>query len=301
MAVFAGTIYHALKATLNEIVDDKTDGYESNLDLSKWMSVKGMNDNYEDDLETGGPGLAAEVAEGEEVPAGEIREGYVTRYRARKFGLRLVVSEEAVEDNKYDKVINMGGRLKRALYKTADIDATNILVRATSTSYPGGDGLPFSSASHTLPAGGTFSNTMATPMTPSRMSVIVATSQIRKFPGHDGVTEGAMPTKVVYPVEQWAMWDGILKSDKAPEPGAFNEINVAKGLNLTGVALKYWDNTTTNYAFITDVENGFNWRWRRKPKSRTWVENSQEMMQHSISARWARGWSDPRCGLFVDA
>lgn len=301
MAAFTGTIYHALKNTLESIVDDKTDGYESSLDFTKFMKVRSMSDNYEDDLETGGPGLAAEIAEGEESPTGELREGYVTRYRPRKFGLRLVVSEEAIEDNKYDRVINAAGRLKRALYKTADIDATNILVRATSSSYPGGDGVALASASHTLPAGGTFSNLMATPMTPSRMAVIVATSQIKKFPGHDGITEGFNPVKVVYPTEQWAMWDGILMSDKAPEPGAFNEINVAKRLNLTGVPLKFWDNTTTNYAFITDAENGLNFRWRRKPKSRTWVENSQELMQYSISARWARGWSDPRCVLFVDA
>ncbi len=301
MAAFTGTIFHAMKATIDTIIDDKTDGVESKLDFPKFMTVKGMSDNYEDDLETGGPGLAAEVAEGEEIPSGEIREGTLTRYRARKYGLRLIVSEEAVEDNKYDRVINMAGRLKRAIYKTADIDATNILVRATSTAYPGGDGLPLASASHTLPAGGTFSNLMATPMTPSRMAVIIATSQIRKYPGHDGVTEGFMPEKIVYPVEQWAAWDGILGSKNAPEPGAFNEINVANRLNLTGVPLKFWDNTTTNYAFITDCENGLNWRWRRKPRSRSWVENSQEMMQYSISARWARGWSDPRCVLFVDA
>lgn len=302
MAAFTGTMFHALKETLDTVIDDPTDGYESNLDLTKWMKIKTMSDNWEEDLETGGPGLASEVAEGEEIPTGEIREGYVTRYRARKFGLRLIVSEEALEDNKYDKVINMAGRLKRAIYKTADIDATNILVRATSTSYPGGDGLPLASASHTLPAGGTFSNTMATPMTPSRMSVIIATSQIKKYPGHDGVTEGNMPVKVCFPTEQWAMWAGILDSAKAFEPGAYNEINVVKSkLSITPVELKYWDNTTTNYCFITDAENGVNWRWRRKPRSRSWVENSQEMMQYSISARWARGWSEPRSVLFVDA
>ena len=301
MAVFTGTVFHALKNTLDSIVDDNTDGYEANLDLTKFMRVRGMDDQYVDDLETGGPGLAAEVAEGEEIPTGEVREGFVTRYRARKFGLRLIVTEEAIEDNKYDRVINAGGRLKRSLYKTADIDAATILVRATSSSYTGGDAVALASASHTLPAGGTFSNLMATPMSPSRMALIVATSQIKKYPGHDGITEGALPVRVLYPTEQWAVWDGILLSDKAPEPGAYNEINVAKRMNLTGVPLKYWDNTTTNWAVQTDCENGLNWRWRRKPKSRTWVENSQELMQHSISARWARGWSDARCVLFVDA
>jgi hypothetical protein len=299
-SVFTGTIYHALKATLDSIVDDKTDGYESGMDLSKWMKVKGMSDNYEDDLEMGGPGLASMVNEGTEVPLGTIREGVLTRYQSFKYGLRLVVSEEAIEDSKYDRAINAAGRLKRALFKTADIDATFMLVRATSTSYPIGDGLPWASASHTLPAGGTFSNTMATPMSPSRMALIQATSSIKKYPGHDGITEGYLPKKVLYPTEQWAVWDGILKSDKAPEPGAFNEINVAKTLDLEGVPLKYWDNTTTAWCVLTDCEAGPNFRWRRRAKSRTWVENSQELMNYSISARWARGVSDPRSLHYVD-
>lgn len=300
-SVFTGNIYHSLKATLSAIVDDKSDGYESGMDFPGWCEVKGMEDNFEDDQEMGGPGLAVEVPEGDEIPAGTIREGATTRYLARKFGLRLVVSEEAIEDTKYDQVISAAKRLKRALYKTADIDATSMLVRATSSSYPGGDGVALASSSHSLPGGGTYSNVMATPMSPSRMALIQATSQIKKLPGHDGITEGYMPVKVVHPTEQWAVWQGILETEKVPESNN-NEVNVVnKSLNVKSVPLKFWDNTTTNWAVITDAENGIQFRWRRKPRNRTWVENSQELMSYAISARWARGWSDARNILFVDA
>lgn len=300
MTVFTGVIFKALKATLDTIVDDKTDGYESNLDFKQWCDEKSMSDNYEDDQEYGGPGLAAEVPEGEEIPVGTIREGAPTRYQSRKFALRLVVSEEALEDNKYDRVINAAKRLKRALFKTADIDATTMLVRATDPAFVGGDGQPLASTAHTLPHGGTFSNMMAVPFTPSRAAVIQLVSQAKKLPGHDGITEGYELKKILCPTEQWAVWDGLLQSDKVPESNA-NEINVVKKLGLSVVTLKFWDNTTTNWAALTDADNGPNFRWRRRARNRSWVENSQELMSYAISARWSRGWTETRSIMFVNA
>lgn len=300
--VFDSTIANALKETLEEVIDDKTDGYDKGALLHQWLDEMPMDDAWEDDLESGGPGLASEKTEGAEIATGTIREGYITRYIARKFALKLIITEEAIEDRKYPKIINAAKRLKRALWKTADIDATNILVRGFNTAYVGGDGQPLWSASHTLPHGGTFSNTMGTPMSPSRAAVIIATSAMRKLPGHDGITEGYEPKVVVCPTDQWADWEGLLRSRFAPEPGAFNEINVVnQSLDLRVVPNKYWTNTTTNYAYLTDCEYGLNFRWRKRPVSRTWVDNAQELMNYSISSRWARGWSDPRASYGVQA
>lgn len=299
-SVFTGSIAHALKKTLNAIVDDKTDGIEANAVFTKWCDIKEQEDNYEDDLETAGPGLASEKPEGAEIATGSIREGFLTRYIARTFGLKLIVSEEALEDNKYPKVIEAARRLKRALWKTADIDATLMLVRATSSSYVGGDLVSLASASHTLASGGTWSNTMATPMSPSRAAMIIATSQVRKYPGHDGITEGYEPKRILCPTEQWAVWDGLINSTKAPESNV-NEINVVNKLDLEVVPIKYWSNTTTNWALQTDADNGLQFRWRRRPKNRSWVDNDHENMKYSISARWSRGWSDARSLLFSNA
>jgi hypothetical protein len=299
--VFTGVIADALKETLNTIVDDSTDGYDRKAVLHQYCDEPDMHDHYEDDLEMGGPGLASEKAEGAEMATGTIREGYITRYIARTFGLKMLITQEAMEDNKYPKVINAGRRLKRSGWKTADIDAANMLVRAFNSAYVGGDGQPLCSSAHTLPNGGTFSNVLATPMSPSRASFIIARSMVMKFPGHDGTIEGADIKAVIHPVEQWAVWEGLVKSSKAPEPGSFNEINVAYTHDFKLIPVKYWTNTATNYIFQTDVDNGLQFRWRRKFKSNSWVENSQEVMLHSLTARWARGWTDPRCVLGVQA
>jgi hypothetical protein len=266
--------------------------------VKKWCKVGSMDDAYEDDVEYGGPGLATEKPEGSEMDSGTIYEGTVTRYLARTFALKLAITEEAIEDSKYPQVIDAARRLKRAMFKTIDIDATMMLVRGFDTNYVGGDGLPLWSASHTLPNGGTFSNTLATPMSPSRMAVIVATSQAKQLPGHDSIVEGYDPIGVTFPTQQWAVWSGLTKSEKAPEAGQFNEINVVNSdLNLKLVENKYWSNTTTNWALLLDCDNGFNFRYRRRPRSRNWVDNANEVMLYGISARWSRGWSDPRCTI----
>lgn len=301
MIVSTSTVAGNLKETLEEIVDDDTDGSASDLPVFKLFEEGNMADQFVDDLEYGGPGLAVEKPEAVETQAGTIKEGYLTRYMARTFGLKLIISDEAIEDSKYDKVINAAKRLKRAMVKTVEIDATNVFVRMFNSSYVGGDSVSLGSASHTLPQGGTFSNQMAVPMAPSVAAVIVATTQIMKYPGHDGIVEGYSGQCVGCPVDQWAAWKVILNSTHKPEAGEFNAINVANGLGLDVYPLKQWTNSTTNWFIRTDVDNGLKWLWRRQPKGRAWVDNDHEVKKFSISARWARGWSDPRCVLAVNA
>lgn len=301
--VFTGTIFHSLKKTLRKIINDPSDGFQSKAYVHRFCEEGSMDENYVDDLEMGGPGLASEKTEGAEIYTGTMREGVLTRYFARTFAQKLIVTREAMEDCKYDQALMLARRLKRSMWKTVDIDATNLLVRMFNTSYVGGDGQCLGASTHTLPGGGTFSNIMATPLSPSRAAMIAATSQLKLYPGHDGITEGVMPKKIVCPVAQWAVWEGIVKSSKAPEPGQFNEINVVnQTLNIEDiVANPYWSNTTTNWALITDADNGLNFLWRRKPSSDDWVDNDQQLYKYAISARWGRGWSDPRCILGVNA
>lgn len=298
--VFTSTVFASLKETLNSIIDDEEYG-ESSLIFPKWMKVKSMKDHYEDDQEYGGPGLASEVQEGAPLVVGGITQGTTKRYIARKFGLKMIITEEAVEDCKYERVVGAGWRLKRVIWKTADFDATNLAVRGFSSSYPGADGVSLFSTAHTLPNGGTFSNTLATPMTPSRAAIIQMTSMARKLPGHDGVTQGYELEKVVCPTEQWAVWAGITQSEKAPEPGQFNEINVAKDIIKGVVAIPYWSNTTTNFFVTTDCDNGLNFRWKRRPRTRSWMDEDNEVMNYGISARWDRGWSDARGAIGSNA
>lgn len=298
MTILTGAIGLSLKETIDEVITDDPGGSKKRAMFLKWCNEKTMTDAYEDDVEYAGPGYASEVSEAAPIPLGSITEGNTTRYLARKFGLRLAIAEEAVEDGKYSNVLDAVKRLQYSLWDTADLDATLMLIRATTTGYVYGDGVVLASASHTLAGGGTFSNTLSTPMSPSRAAMITVTSAIKTLPGHNGIRRGYAPKAIVCPVEQWATWKAIIGSAKAPEAGEFNQINVVNEMGLELYPLPKWSNTTTNWGVLTDADKGFNFRWKRRPRAKTWVENSEEVMLHAVSARWARGNSDPGRSFF---
>lgn len=299
--VSTSTIYQTLKPTLDSIVDDDMVGSASV--MKAFLQQKTMSDAYIDDQEFGGPGLASIKPEGAVIDIGGMRQGVTTRYRAVTFGLRMNMTKEAQEDGKYKEAIALGKRIKRSMVKTQEYEAALLLTRATSSTYPIGDGLALASASHTLPDGGTFSNLMTTPVTPSEQAVIVARAQCRAMPGHDGLRgDGPQIKKVVFPVEQEGEWDKILGSSGAPSTGEYNAINVVyHKMKIEPVCNPYWNTTTSNYCFITDNENGLQYRERRKPTSKTWVVEDNETIAYAITARWAMGCSDARGILFVDA
>lgn len=291
------TAFRTLKATLEAIVTDKTDGIEDNLVCTKIFATSTMSDNYEDDLENGGPGLATEKAEGQQLDEMSLYEGAITRYISRKFGLIMPMTEELDEDGKYNsKYLNLPKRGKRAVYKTLEIDCANVINRATSSSYVGGDGVSLASSSHTIPGGGTFSNTLSTPFSPSRAALIVVRNNLKKLPGHDGVVEGYSIKKVVFPPDQWGAWMGILGSDKVPE-SPNNETNVVMDLKIQPVECQYLT-SASNWSVITDAPDGLKLKWRRKPKARMWYDEATEIIKHGISARWARGWTDGGRGFY---
>lgn len=302
MTVFSSQIWVALKATIGNVMTDASDNIEKNASFNKWCDTTSMDDAYEDDAEFGSPAFVSAVPEGTDLPEVAIVAGYVKRYIARKFGAKMSITAEAIADCKYKEILEVPRKLKKALYNTADVDATDILIHATDTNYPGGDGQPLASASHTLPSGGTWSNLLATAMTPSRAAVIIMTSMIRKLPGHSGAYGDLEPKRVLCPTEQWAQWKELMNSTRAPEAGEFNRVNVVNELGMQEpVPIKWWDNTTTNWGIQTTCDKGFLWKWRARPSSATWVENSQLLSYWSAWARWDCGYSDARCFVFSNA
>lgn len=303
--IFTSTAALALKETLEDIDTDEHGSEGSKAVFPKWLTVKSMGDNYIEYYEIGGSGLAGEKPEGESIPIGTIYEGPLTRFNARTYGQRMIVSDEALEDMKYDKVIQAAKRNNRSLWKLADFDATLMLTRATNTAFVGGDGQPLASASHLIPGGGTYSNLLGDGLvsySPSKASLVIATAKLMQQVGHDNLIDGLEPKKALFPVQQWGVWRELLGSSYDPTPGAYNAINVInRDLNITPVPIKYWTNTTTNWALLTDADLGLMWFWRRKPKSNTWVTEDKTMMNYAITARWTRGWVNPRAILFSNA
>lgn len=300
--IFTSTAALALKETLEGIDTDEHGNEGSKAVFPKWLTVKNMEDNYIEYYEIAGGGMAGEKPEGESMPVGTIIEGPLTRFNARTYGQRIIVSDEAMEDLKYDKVIQAAKRNLRSLWKLADFDATLMLTRATNSAFVGGDGQPLASTAHVLPNGSTYSNMFPVAMSPSKAALVIAAAQLKQQVGHDGLIDGVEIEKVVFPVQQWGVWEELLGSSYDPTPGAYNAINVVnRKLKITPVENKYWTSSTTNWALLTDADLGLMWFWRRKPRSSTWVTEDKTMMNYGVTARWSRGWVNPRAFFFSNA
>lgn len=296
--VFSGSVARTLKKVLNKIVDDPLNNAREKMVLTKWCQMGSLEDQYEDDVEYAGGGLVALKPEGGELQPITMKEGPTTRYTAQSFGAVMNITEEAIDDCKYKEVIAIAKRLDRSMYKTIDIDGTFPLMRMADTNYVGGDGVTLANSAHPLVNGGSFSNTLATPLSPSPVLVATVWSTLQVMPGHDGIIEGYEIEKVVYPPAQHFAWATILKSKMNPEAGNFAAINVVNNeLDIKPVSVKYWSSSTTQCGFITSADNGLQFKYRKKPTGRSWVDNNNWVMKFSTGARWARGWSDPR-GFF---
>jgi hypothetical protein len=289
-----GQIYRLLEPTLRKVVTDTMDGIQSKVKFTDWCNVEDMDKAYVDDTEIAGPGLASQKPEGTEIALGQVRQGFMKRYMAETYALKLNVTKEAQEDNKYKEAVPLARMLKKSIWETADVFATLMLIRAENTGYLGGDGVPLASASHTLPHGGTFSNLMATPFSPSNPALMLARAAIATLPGLNGIRQPLKAEKVLFPIEQESIWDILLGSAKSPEAGQFNAINIAYKMSLTPVPIHHWTNTTTNWGLTTDAENGLNFFWRVRPESTTWMDNDYTTIKFGIRARWAAGWTNAR-------
>ena len=291
--IFSSAIARTFQRTLDAIITDKSDGYSDTV-LNEYFDMDPMDKGISDHYENAGPGLATSKTEGAEVSMGTIREGFLQRYIPKTYALKLVVTEEAAEDCLYPEALSLARRLKRSIYLAAEYDAGLVPARGWNTSYVGPDSQPLFSTAHVLPSGATASNTLSVPIAPSVQALIVVRAALKRQVGHDGFISPLDIEKVVCTPEQWGAWQGIINSEKRPDSGNFAEINVVRKFAPDLVEVPFWTNTTTNWFVKTNADRGMLWRWRRKPRSSSWVDNDNGVMKYKVDARWTRAWTDWR-------
>jgi hypothetical protein len=300
--VFTSDVQKFLKKTLGAVWTDKNPSAEVER-WRGWVKEESMRDQFEDDEPMAGPGLAAEVDEGEEIPTRAAGQHVGHRYRAVKRGARMILTEEAIEDNRYGEAANYANMLRTSLEYTKEVACCQMLARGFNTNHPMVDSQPLWSTAQTLRGGGTFSNQFATAMAPSVAALIVLDTMAGTMVGLHGLKAGYEIGGIACPYGQRMVWNAIMGSDLDPAFGNSSKVNVVKKyMNIDKVhALPYWDNTETNWAGLLKVQNGFKCKVRRKIKPRTYVDNSGEFMNHQASERYDVGCSDPRASIGSNA
>jgi len=119
---------------------------------------------FEEEVMLSGFGSAPVKNEGAGVVFDQANETFTARYTHETIALAFSITEEAIEDNLYDRLAARYTRaLARSMSNTKQVKSAAVLNQAQVTTVKGGDGVSLINSAHPLATGGTFSNVLSTP------------------------------------------------------------------------------------------------------------------------------------------
>jgi len=298
MAMTRAQFARQLQAGLNTVW-----GLEYNSYPEEWKRIFRIENSkkaFEEDVLTTGFGAAVVKPEGSAVTYDDAAEAWTSRYTHEELALAFSITEQAIEDNLY---MTMGAKYSRALARSMqhamEIKGAAVLNNGFSSSYVGGDGVAFFSASHPLAGGGTFSNLLSTPADLSETSIEDLLIQIRKTKDDRGIPIALKAVDLVIPPELEFTASRILDSALRTNT-ADNDINAINKKGIFGRDAVVITRLTDQDAFFikTDATDGMKMFNRVPVQTKMEPEFNTGNMRFKARTRISFGWSDPR-GCFA--
>jgi hypothetical protein len=251
---------------------------------------------FEEEVMLSGFAGASAKAEGAMVTYDNATEVYTSRYTNETIALAFAITEEAIEDNLYDR---LAGRYTRALARsmahTKQVKGAAILNNAFDANYTGGDGSALCVTNHTLANNSTFSNTLATAADLSETSLEQGLIDIAAFVDERGLKIALQARRMIIPKENQFTAERILKSPQRVGT-ADNDINalVHMGMIPEGYFVNHYLNDTNAWFLITDAPNGLKHFVRAPIKTAIEGDFDTGNVRFKARERYVFGWSDPR-------
>jgi hypothetical protein len=259
------------------------------------FDMESSDRSFEEEVKLSGFGAAEVKGEGEAIAYDTAQEAWTARYDHETIALGFAITEEAVEDNLYDK---LSGRytkaLARAMAYTKQTKAAGVLNNAFSSSFLGGDNVALCSNAHPLVSGGTNSNIPSTPTDLNETSLENADIQIAAWTDERGLLIACQPKKLVIPSNLKFVATRLLETDMRVGT-ADNDVNAIKtnGTIPGGYAINHFLTDTDGWFLTTDIPNGL------KMFTRVAMSNSMDgdfdtgNVRYKARERYSFGWSDP--------
>ena len=256
---------------------------------------------FEEEVMLSGFGNAAVKAEGSGVSYDQAQETFTARYTHNTIALAFAITEEAIEDNLYDRLASRYTKaLARSMANTKQVYAANVLNNAFNTSYLGGDGVVLCSTSHPTLAG-TFSNTLTTAADLNETSLEQALIDIAAFTDERGLKIAAQGLKLIIPSALQFTADRLMKS--AGRVGTSdNDINAIKDMGMVpqGYTVNHFLTDSDAFFIKTDAPNGMKYFERAPIKTSMEGDFETGNVRYNARERYSFGWSDPR-GIYGTA
>jgi hypothetical protein len=283
-------LWPGVKAWWGQVYDEHPEEYIHLFDKDTSMQ------NYEEDVQLTGFGLAPVKAEGQGVAYDSEVQGFVTRYTHVAYALGYIVTKEELDDNLYENVSKRrAAALAMSFRQTKENVGANIYNRAFNGTYSGGDGKAMCATDHQNTSGGTFANKPTVDVDLSEAALEDSTIAIMGFQNDRGLLINVMPKSLVVARQEWYNANRILKSVYTPG-SANNDINVLKATNALpdGIVMNHYLTSPHAWFIRTNIMNGL------KYYERVGITFDQDNDFDTMNAkakgyeRFSFGWTDPR-------
>ena len=255
---------------------------------------------FEEEVMLSGFANAQVKGEGSGVSFDQAQETFTARYTHETVALAFAITEEAIEDNLYDRLASRYTKaLARSMSNAKQVKAVEPLIQGlpSTDNFDSGDGVSLFNTSHPTVAG-TFKNTLSTQADLNETSLEQSMIDIAQMTDERGLRIAARGVKMIIPSELQFTAERLMKS-QGRTGTADNDINaiVSMGMIPQGYRINNYLTDTDAFYILTDIPNGMK-MFTRAPLT-TAMEGDFDTgnVRYKARERYSFGVSDPR-GIF---
>ena len=298
MAISRSQLVKELEPGLNALFGLEYKRYENQ--HAEIYNIESSDRAFEEEVMLSGFGNAQVKAEGQGISFDQAQETFTARYTHETMALAFAITEEAIEDNLYDRLASRYTKaLARSMANAKQVKAVNPLINGlpTTDSYDSGDGVSLFSTSHPT-LNGVFSNTLDTQADLNETSLEQSLIDIGEMTDERGLLIAAKGVKMIIPPENQFNAERLTKS-QGRTGTADNDINAVNSMGMIpqGYRVNNYLTDADSWYLITDVPNGMKMFVRAPLNTAMEGDFDTGNVRYKARERYSFGVSDPR-GIF---
>jgi len=295
MAISRAQLAKELEPGLNALFGLEYARYEN--ESAQIFDTESSERAFEEEVMLSGFGAAPVKTEGTAVTFDDAQEAYTARYNNETIALAFSITEEAIEDNLYDRLASRYTKaLARSMAHTKQVKGAAVLNSAFDTSVTGGDGVALCVTTHPLVNGSTLANTPSTAADLNETSLENGLIDIAGYVDERGLKVSVKGTKLMVPANLQFVADRLLESTLRPGT-ADNDINATRNMGMLpdGYAVNHFLTDTDAWFVKTDAPRGFIHFERLSLSTKMEGDFDTGNVRFKARERYSFGYSDPRC------
>ena len=298
MAISRNQLVKELEPGLNALFGLEYKQYENQ--SAEIYTTESSDRAFEEEVMLSGFAQARVKPEGSGVAFDNAQETFTARYTNETIALAFAITEEAIEDNLYDRLASRYTKaLARSMASTKQVKGASPLNNGQpGGTFTSGDGVTLFNTAHPTIAG-TFSNTLATAADLNETSLEQSLIDIAALTDERGLKIAAKGVKMIIPSALQFVAERLMKSQGRVST-ADNDINAIRSMGMIpqGYRVNNYLTDTDAFFITTDVPNGMK-HFNRAPLT-TKMEGDFDTgnVRYKARERYVFGVSDPR-GIFA--